>query len=203
VFPPHDDPGGDCLVARILAEDPDRARVAWPEGFEAGVVHRLDTGTSGAVALADDLDDLERLRELFRAHRLVKTYRLVVARDPRWDENRCDRSIAHDPRHKGRMVVQRGPSTPHRGRWLPADTSFRRIEGTLFEATMSTGVTHQIRVHAAFLGIPLAGDRRYGGGDDPAGFRLHHVGFAGGGVASAPVPWPEWARPRSESRDSA
>lgn len=96
------------------------------------------------------------------------------------------------------MVVRRSPNTPHRGRWLPARTTFERVEGRLWRARMSTGVTHQIRVHAAFLGIAIRGDRRYGGGATPAGaapglvFHLHHVGFRGDGMATMPVPEPSW-----------
>ena len=57
---------------------------------------------------------------------------------------------------------------------------------------MRTGVMHQIRVHAAFLGLALAGDRLYGGG--PGGFRLHHVGLSGGRWSTSSVPLPAWAR---------
>ncbi|MEQ1507480.1 MAG: RNA pseudouridine synthase [Myxococcota bacterium] len=199
VFPPHDDPAGDCLLARLLAEEPDRAAIPWPAGFEGGLAHRLDTATSGAVAVAADLDGLGALRDRFAAGALTKWYRLRVARDPGWDANRCDRPIAHDPRRRRRMVVQRGADTPHRGRWLPARTVFRRVSGTLFDAVITTGVMHQIRVHAAFLGIPLAGDREYGGGPTPddappgAAFLLHHRGFVGAGLVTAPVPTPAWA----------
>jgi 23S rRNA-/tRNA-specific pseudouridylate synthase len=97
------------------------------------------------------------------------------------------------------MVVQRGHATPHRGAWHPAETRFRALGGDLLEATMSTGVMHQIRVHAAFLGVPLLGDALYGGGrppdDAPDGltFFLHHVGLTGPGVATDPVPLPGWA----------
>jgi 23S rRNA pseudouridine1911/1915/1917 synthase len=198
VFPPHGEPAGDCLLARLLADEPERGTVAWPEGFAGGILHRLDTSTSGAVAVADDPHDLEALRGLFREHRLVKRYRLLSARDPGWDENAVEAPIAHDPRHKGRMVVQRGRHTPHRGSWLPACTAFRRLEGRLFEAEMRTGVMHQIRVHAAFLGIPILGDRRYGGGvtpdDAPDGvtFFLHHVGLSMPGLRTASVPDPPW-----------
>src|SRR4051794_14342983 len=98
---PHADPGGDCVLARLLAAEPARAEVPWPEGFEGGLLHRLDTGTSGAVAFAEDLADLDALRALFRDHQLTKTYRLRAARDPGWDENAIVRPIGHDPRHKG------------------------------------------------------------------------------------------------------
>lgn len=199
VFPPHADPSGDCVLRRLLAHAPWRAEIAWPEGFAGGIVHRLDTSTSGAVALAEDLDDLVVLRAAFAAGTLEKRYHLRVAREPPWDDNTCDRPIAHDPRRKDRMVVQRGASTPKRGRWMPARTTFARIRGPLFEARIATGVMHQIRVHAAFLGIPLAGDRTYGGGPTPADappgatFLLHHVGFAGPGLATAQVGTPLWA----------
>lgn len=173
--------------------------IAWPEAFRGGIIHRLDTSTSGALALARSLDELATLRTLFQEQRLVKTYQLRAARRPSWTENGCDQPIAHDPRHKGRMVVQRGRETPHRGRWLEAHSRFRSLGGDRYEAEITTGVMHQIRVHAAFLGIPLLGDRRYGGGPTPESappglvFYLHHVGFRGpDGLRTEPVPPPSW-----------
>ncbi len=196
---PHADPTGDCLLARILRDEPHRREMPWPTGFEGGVCHRLDVSTSGAVLVADDPDELARIREQFAARALRKAYRFLASREVPWDENTCDRPLAHDRRHRGRMVAQRGPSTPHRGRWLAASTTFRRIRGALWEARMATGVMHQIRVHAAFVGLPLLGDRRYGGGatpdDAPPGieFVLHHVGLEGAGLRTDPVPMPRWA----------
>lgn len=197
VFPPHDDPAGDCVLARLYAEAPERRAVAWPEGFEGGIAHRLDNDTSGALLVADDLDDLARLRALFGEHHLRKEYVLLAARDVPWSENRCDRPIGHDREHRGRMIVQRGPNTPHRGKWYDAETVFIRIGDHLWDVVITTGVMHQIRVHAAFVGLPLAGDKRYGGGPPPAeapagaSFCLHHVGIRG---LTTPVPWPPWAR---------
>lgn len=196
VFPRHDDPGSDCVLARLLAAEPERGAVGWPAGFEGGIAHRLDTATSGAVAVASDPEQLAWLRELFGRRRLRKVYRFVAARDVSWDTNRCALPVAHDRRRKGRMIVQRGRATPHRGRWLPAVTQLLRLDGSLWEATMRTGVMHQIRVHAAFVGLPLRGDRAYGGGaatPSQPGFQLHHMGFEGPGVRTAPVPTPAWA----------
>lgn len=194
VFPPHDDPQGDCVLARI---DTDPS-VAWPDGFDGGIAHRLDVSTSGALLVADDPDELARLRDAFRDRTFVKSYVFRAARDVPWHTHETSVRIAHHRRRKGRMVVERGRSTPHRGRWYEAHTAFRRRPGGIWEATMHSGVMHQIRAHAAFLGLPLLGDRRYGGGptpdDAPPGltFYLHHVGMAGPAGRTTPVPWPDW-----------
>jgi 23S rRNA pseudouridine1911/1915/1917 synthase len=208
VFPPHNDATGDCLLRRLLEAEPWRREITWPAGFAGGIAHRLDNVTSGAVIAANDLAELQWLRDGFRGHRFTKTYLLLSDGDVPWDEDACDRAIAHHPRRRSRMVVQRGKNTPHRGKWYPAETRFRRVRWHLWEATMQSGVMHQIRVHAAFLGIPLQGDRLYGGaavmakgiveadGDNEAraSFCLHHVGLTGpDGFRSEPVPPPDWA----------
>ena len=198
VFPPHDDPGGDCVLERLRATEPARFDVDWPQGFRGGVAHRLDVHPSGALLLADDLASLEAIRQLFARGAFEKTYRFLADKDVPWDVNRCDLPLAHDRRKKRRMVVQRGKSTPHRGKWYPASTTFRRIEGAVWEATMRTGVMHQIRAHAAFVGLPLVGDRIYGRGDGQ--HMLHHVGLSGGEVETDAVPAPAWARDAGQSQ---
>lgn len=206
VFPPHKDPSGDCLLARLLVSHPEQAEHDWPDGFAGGIAHRLDIPTSGLVLAARTPADLVWLRGLFSDKKLRKTYRLLTAREAPWDANTVSAEIAHDRRKKSRMVVRRGKNTPHRGRWLPAETRFRRVGrvGSLwcFEAQMRTGVMHQIRVHAGFAGIALAGDRRYGGGDTPAHFpvpfALHHVGLVGPGLRPPTQPIPTfWGEPLS------
>ncbi|MEZ4319257.1 MAG: RNA pseudouridine synthase [Myxococcota bacterium] len=205
VFPRHDDPGSDCVLRRLLAEDAWRETLDWPEGFAGGIAHRLDVSTSGAVWVADDVAELGRMREAFASGALRKTYRFVARREVPWDHHRVDRPLAHDRSHKRRMVVQRGPSTPHRGRWIPARTELERVNGQLWSAVIETGVMHQIRVHAAFVGLALAGDRVYGGGETPADapegaeFLLHHVGLEGGGWKTDPVPLPRWVSERAGS----
>jgi 23S rRNA-/tRNA-specific pseudouridylate synthase len=97
------------------------------------------------------------------------------------------------------MVCQRGKSTPHRGKWYPADTRFTRLDTNLWEAVIVTGVMHQIRAHAAFVGIALLGDRRYGGAPLPAGFAppgvtfaLHHHEMEGLVTPAPRLATPDW-----------
>jgi len=96
------------------------------------------------------------------------------------------------------MVVERGRDTPHRGKWYPADTLFERIENGVWRATITTGVMHQIRAHAGSVGLALAGDKLYGGGERPKGlpdgvnFALHHTSLHGPKISSAQIEEPRW-----------
>jgi 23S rRNA pseudouridine1911/1915/1917 synthase len=202
VFPPHADPSGDCLLTRWTHEQNNSDGHDWPAGFEGGIAHRLDGSTSGQVLAAATPVALTRIRDMFRNGDLNKRYVFVSAGDVPWSEHTVQTPIAHDKRRRSRMIVQRGKSTPHRGRWYTAHTSFRRLGKTtdtafLWEAVITTGVMHQIRVHAASVGIPLRGDKHYGGGtpqDESISFLLHHIGMTGPDFlppeASVPDFWP-------------
>ena len=196
VFPLHNAPESDCLLHRLLRERPEQSS-DFPPGFEAGILHRLDISTSGIVLAARSCEAFPRLRGLFTEKTLVKTYRFISNKDVPWNSHEVTAAIAHDKRRKKRMVVQRSPTTPHRGKWYPAQTQFRRIGGSLWEATMRTGVMHQIRVHAAFVGLPLAGDPIYGGGPLPEApdgvrFALHHAQIEGPDLTPVRAEIPEW-----------
>ena len=96
------------------------------------------------------------------AGQLRKVYRFVTAKNVSWDEHTVETPIAHHKKKRAVMIVKRGANTPCRGKWHPAHTVFRRIGevdngATLWEAVIKTGVMHQIRAHAAFVGIPLRG----------------------------------------------
>ncbi len=197
VFPPHADPVGDCLLSRTGLPV-----LSWDPKFAGGLAHRLDVPTSGQVLSARTEADLQWLRGLFSQGQLRKVYRFVSDGSVGWDEHQVDTPIAHHKSKRSIMTCRRGANTPHRGKWYCANTGFRRLEkttdgGVLWEAVITTGVMHQIRVHAAFVGIPLRGDKRYGGGAPKEGrvpFLLHHMGLTGPGLTPprAPIPdfWP-------------
>jgi 23S rRNA-/tRNA-specific pseudouridylate synthase len=198
-FPPHGDPGGDCMLARLLRVRSAQGAHGWPEHFEGGIAHRLDVPTSGLLLAARGPEDLAWLRALFSQGKLRKRYLFATAKDVPWDAHTVATPLAHDKRRKSRMIAQRGRDTPHRGKWYPAHTELRRTGEhvgplALWEATIVTGVMHQVRVHAASVGLALAGDQRYGGGEplDPGvPFLLHHLGLSGPGLAppEIPAPW--------------
>ena len=91
------------------------------------------------------------------------------------------------------MVWQRGRETKHRGQWRAASTEVTRLDSTLWRAQITRGARHQIRLHAASVGLPLRGDRLYGGGGDGR-FFLHHLGLTAweeeAPVAPLPSDWP-------------
>jgi 23S rRNA pseudouridine1911/1915/1917 synthase len=199
-FPLHGDPESDSMLRRLYDEHPRHAELNWPEGFAGGLAHRLDIPTSGQLVVANSLAELGYLRGLFTHKKLLKSYLFLSSKTVSWTHNTASAAIAHDRSHKKRMVVQRGKSTPHRGKWLPAQTTFRLLGSqdglSLWRAEMRSGVMHQIRLHAAFAGIALAGDSLYGGGAAPdffpSTFALHHLGMQGDSLDLEQLPCPDW-----------
>lgn len=202
-FPLHAEPDADCVLHRLSVDFPEQQTPDWPLGFDGGIAHRLDISTSGLLLVARSVDALAALRNRFSGKRLRKEYRFLTHKDVPWDHNVARSPIAHDRRRKGRVVVKRGRNTPHRGRWREAETTFTRIgpvDGGLWmwQAVMSTGVMHQIRVHAAFAGLALAGDRIYGGGTwecprpERTAFALHHCGLSGPDLRPSRCEPPDW-----------
>ena len=128
-------------------------------GEEWAAVHRLDLETSGVVLCADSTGLRQKLHADFRAHRINKTYQALcrgVARETTW---LADFPIGDLPESQIRIkkwVVAGG---------LPSQTRFRVLkqftETCLLEAFPLTGRTNQIRIHAAYAGLPLIGDKLF------------------------------------------
>lgn len=209
VFPPHEGEGPSVL-AWWLRRSP--SAIAWPTGFEGGICHRLDTSTSGLVLVSRDLAELEGARARFGQREFRKRYLFLTAGSVAWIQNHVTAEVGHHPDNRRKMVVRRGHHTPHRGKWYEASTEFDRVEIwpggiSLWQATITTGVMHQIRVHAAWVGLALLGDGLYGGEKAPgptatAPFWLHHLSSSSEGWSSPEAPLPEvWQRVSSTPRD--
>jgi 23S rRNA pseudouridine1911/1915/1917 synthase len=126
----------------------------------AGIVHRLDRDTSGLLVVARNAAAQAALQAQFKAHRVRKTYLGLVGGVVNAQLGRIEKPIGRDPRTRLRMAVTA------EGR--PAVTGYRVrerfVEWTLLELDLVTGRTHQIRVHLASIGHPVAGDPVYATG---------------------------------------
>ena len=134
------------------------------KSLEAGLVHRLDTGTSGILVAGRNALAWSQLKQDIARRLWNKKYLALVAGI--MEQKVVPLPLAHHPTDRRRMVVLQDRKDPHRGRIFPAETRFRILERyrdfCLLEADLITGVTHQIRVHLAELGHPVAGDPLYG-----------------------------------------
>jgi 23S rRNA pseudouridine1911/1915/1917 synthase len=146
------------LIHAVLAHAPEIEGVGGE--IRPGLVHRLDKDTSGLIVLAKNELTQRFLQDQFQKREVEKTYIALVDGHPKSASGRVDAPIGRDLRERKRMAVV----STAKGR--PAITDYRVAEKfedhSLLELTPHTGRTHQIRVHLAFIGCPVVGDRVYG-----------------------------------------
>lgn len=144
-----------------------------PGNVYVGVVSRLDAVATGAVVLARTSKAADRLTQQFRERTVGKVYWALVARRPELDAAELVDFLRKDERQR-KMVICRVPT----GDAVEARLSYRVMReldaAVLLEITLHTGRKHQIRVQLAARGLPILGDRQYGGQQTfPAGIALH------------------------------
>ncbi|MBP7868351.1 MAG: RluA family pseudouridine synthase [Acidobacteria bacterium] len=136
------------------------------------VLHRLDTGTSGVVLFGKTPEAERRVYALFRERKVLKTYLAVVSPPPLNPAGTVRTLIARRLDRLNQYAVrrERGKEALTRYRTLHADPG---AGWALLAVSPETGRPHQIRVHLAWIGCPIAGDRLYGGREDAPFFGLH------------------------------
>ncbi len=171
------------LAGALLARYPEMKGIGY-RAREPGLLHRLDTRTSGLVVAARNAIAFEVLREALHSHRIDKRYLAIVEAARLPDSRVIDLPLM--PGGSGRVVV--APADSRASGVKPCVSRFRTLERrgrfALVEVEASRAYRHQVRVHLAASGWPIAGDREYGGAVRPelsGRHALHasHVAWAG------------------------
>lgn len=155
--------GGETLENRVFSY------LDCPEGFIYRPVNRLDKGTSGLMMAAKNAHIQQRMQRMLHTDGFIREYLAVVDGRPGEEKGVIDLPIGHGPGIK-RVIDAAG---------RPAFTEYEVLKAgesrSLLRLKLHTGRTHQIRVHLAALGCPVAGDFLYGQEDErlPGRFALH------------------------------
>lgn len=124
-----------------------------------GIVHRIDKDTSGLLIVAKNDAAHLGLAEQIKEHSFSRMYEAVVYGNIKEDGGTVNQPIGRNPKDRKKMAVVQNNAKP-------AVTHFQVIqrygEFTHIRCMLETGRTHQIRVHMAYIGHPLAGDSVYG-----------------------------------------
>jgi len=136
-----------------------------------GIVHRLDKGTSGLIVVARNDMSHRDLSVQLKDRSLSRTYLAIVRGRLKDDAGELEGPIGRDPNERKRMAVVAGGRSA-RTRYAVVE---KRQTHTLLRCDLDTGRMHQIRVHLAALGHPVAGDAEYGGREPGAQRPMLHA----------------------------
>jgi 23S rRNA pseudouridine1911/1915/1917 synthase len=157
----HPAPGNwsGTLLNGLLALDPKAASLP-----RAGIVHRLDKDTSGLMVVARTRTVMDALVQRIAQRQVSRQYLAVSPKPWAGAASRVvDAPIGRDPRNRLRMAAVDLTRSPGKVAKTTVELMDTSALGSLVRCTLHTGRTHQIRVHMALLGYPLAADELYGG----------------------------------------
>jgi 23S rRNA pseudouridine1911/1915/1917 synthase len=147
------------LVHGLVARYPEIASVGEPD--RPGIVHRLDSGTSGLMVVARTEAAREMLVGMLSAREVSRQYRALAWGTVEGDEGLVDAPIGRSERERTKMAIV-ADGREARTRFVVLDRFTSPAPVTLLECHLETGRTHQIRVHLASIKHPVVGDTRYG-----------------------------------------
>jgi 23S rRNA pseudouridine1911/1915/1917 synthase len=168
------------LASALLGHFPELHGIGY-SAREPGIVHRLDTGTSGLVIVARNAGAFEKLRSALKNGQIHKEYWLLCRSENLPDNSIIEYPIANHPKDKRRVYPCVHPRDVIRYAPRPATTRYgvqaRVGDWALVRAEAPQAIRHQLRAHFAAIGHPLAGDVLYGG-EEVAGLDRHalHAG---------------------------
>jgi 23S rRNA pseudouridine1911/1915/1917 synthase len=180
------------LANALVGKYPELAGVGYGPK-EPGLLHRLDTGTSGVVVVARSQPVFEALREALKEGQIKKTYLVVCIEEGLPDTGSIEHPLANHPKDQKRVLACVHPRDVMRYRPRPAHTDFRVLERgpkwALVEVSAPKALRHQIRAHFTSIDHPLAGDELYGGekieGLDRHALHAATVSYAGSKLVKA------------------
>lgn len=158
---------GLVYYCRAISEIGDRLR--------PGIVHRLDKDTSGVMVVAKSDYVHRSLVDKFKNHRMHKEYLALLHGSPADKKGRIVASIGRHPVQRQKMTVRTVGGRHAATNWQLVEEFDEGL--SLARVNIETGRTHQIRVHMAHLGCPVAGDTTYGSGrnNSPFGRQMLHA----------------------------
>lgn len=159
------------LVNALLKRFPDLS--IFGSSPRPGIVHRLDKDTSGLMVIARNEKARLNLAEQFKSRSVIKKYLVLVKGKIVPGRGAIDAPIGRHPSDRKRMAVI------SRGRQAKTEYSVQQyLDGySLLDVRILTGRTHQIRVHFAAIGYPVAGDKVYGSRSGTLGRQFLHAYF--------------------------
>ena len=162
--------GGSGLAFGVI----EALRQSRPDLPELELVHRLDRDTSGVLLIAKRRSALRQLHSELREREMTKRYLALVS--GRWElgKKRIDLPLLTNQKQGGERMVRVHPDGQSALSTFEPQQHFGKL-ATLMSIMIGTGRTHQIRVHAAYAGHPVAGDEKYG--DKESGEALKAFGL--------------------------